>query len=175
MMTNQQPQVGWRAKIGLAIFVASISWPVLIPVLPLMGVSSTATAAISGVMLIAAEIMLVAAAAIAGKDGFDFIKAKVFGVLKSYGPPREVSRTRYIIGLVMFTAPLAFGWISPYVGQHLPGFADKRLIYAILLDALLLISLFVLGGAFWDKLRSLFLHNAYAVFPSKHVTKDQTK
>jgi hypothetical protein len=29
----------------------------------------------------------------------------------------------------------------------------------------LLISLFVLGGDFWDKLRALFVHSARAVFP----------
>jgi hypothetical protein len=166
-MSDEQVQVGWRVRVGFAIFVASISWPVLIPILPLLGASTTATATFSGVMLIAAEVMLIAGAAIAGKEGFAFIKAKVFGVLKSYGPPREVSRTRYIIGLVMFTTPLAFGWVSPYVAQHLPGFTDNRLIYAIPFDVLLLISLFVLGGAFWDKLRSLFMHDAYAVLPSK--------
>ena len=86
-----------------------------------------------------------------------------------------MSRTRYTIGLVMFTTPLAFGWVSPYVAQHLPGFSDSHLIYAIPFDVILLISLFVLGGAFWDKLRSLFLHHAYAVFPSQQTSEDQTK
>ena len=32
-------------------------------------------------------------------------------------------------------------------------------------DLLLLASLFVLGGDFWDKLRSLFSHGATVVFP----------
>jgi len=163
-MSDKQ-QATWRVKVGFAIFVASIGWPVLIPVLPLVGVSATATAAFSGVMLVAAEFMLLAGAAIAGKEGFAFIKATVFGFLKSYGPPSEVSRTRYRIGLVMFATPLAFGWAAPYFGHHLPGFDDGQLIYAIAGDVLLLISLFVLGGGFWDKLRSLFKHNAYAVIP----------
>jgi hypothetical protein len=30
-----------------------------------------------------------------------------------------------------------------------------------------LASLFVLGGDFWEKLRSLFVHKAYAVFPEQ--------
>ena len=166
-MSDEQPEFGWRVRVGFALFVVSIGWPVLIPILPLLGVSTTATAAFGGVMLVAAEFMLIAGAAIAGKEGFAFIKAKVFGFLKSYGPPREVSRTRYNIGLVMFTTPLAFGWVSPYVAQHLPGFTDNRLIYAMPLDVVLLVSLFVLGGGFWDKLRSLFRHDAYAVIPSR--------
>lgn len=173
IMSNEQPPAGWRARVGFAIFVASIGWPVLIPVLPLLGVSTAATTAISGVMLVAAEFMLVAAAAIAGKEGFALIKNTVFGFLRSYGPPREVSRTRYTIGLVMFATPLAFGWAVPYCGHHLPGFETGQLIYAIVGDVLLLISLFVLGGAFWDKLRSLFIHSAYAVIPDQPNTAGQ--
>ena len=58
-----------------------------------------------------------------------------------------------------------FGWASPYFGHHLPGFSSGQLIYAFVGDVLLLISLFVLGGDFWDKLHSLFRYNAYAIFP----------
>lgn len=162
-MSDEHAQAGCRVKLGFALFVASIGWPVLIPILPLLGVPTTTTAAISGVMLVAAEFMLIAGAAIAGKEGFAYIKTTVFGFLKSYGPPSEVSRLRYTVGLVMFAIPLAFGWAAPYVRHHLPGFEHGQLTYAIVGDALLLISLFVLGGGFWDKLRSLFRHDAYAV------------
>ena len=165
-MTVEQPHANWRTTVGIAILVASIGWPVLIPILPLVGVSTTATAAFSGVMVVAADLMLIAGAAIAGKAGFASIKAKVFGLLRLCGPPREVSRRRYTIGLVIFSIPLAFGWASPYFGHHIPGFASGQLICAVALDILLLISLFVLGGDFWDKLRALFDHNAYAVIPS---------
>ena len=169
MMSNEQPQAGWRVKLGFAIFVASIGWPVLIPILLLLRVPTTATAAFSGVMVVAAEFMLIAGAAIAGKEGFAYIKGKVFGFLKSYGPPSEVSRLRYTVGLVMFATPLAFGWAAPYFGHHLPGFENGQLFYAIVGDVLLLISLFVLGGGFWDKLLSLFIHNAYAVIPANRT------
>ena len=68
---------------------------------------------------------------------------------------------------MMFAIPLAFGWATPYFGNHLPGFETKTLFYAIAGDVLLLSSLFVLGGDFWDKLRSLFRHDAHAVIPDK--------
>lgn len=164
-MRQEQVRLGWRTAVGFAIFVASIGWPLVIPVLPLLGVSATVTAAFSGIMLVAAEFMLVAGAAIAGKEGFALIKATVLGILKSYGPPKEVSRPRYIAGLVMFSLPIAFGWASPYFAHHIPGFETWFLIYALGFDVLLLTSLFVLGGGFWDKLRSLFKHDAYAVLP----------
>ena len=175
MMSDKRPKVGWQVQVGFAIFVASIGWPVLLPVLPLLGVSTTTTAAFGGVMVVAAELMLIAGAAIAGKEGFAFIKKTVFGFLRSYGPPREVSRTRYTIGLVMFTVPLVFGWASPYIGHHLPGFEDGALIYAVVGDVLVLSSLFVLGGDFWDKLRSLFQHNSYAIFPDKLATEGESQ
>jgi hypothetical protein len=166
-MSEGRPQASWRIKIGFAIFVVSIGWPILIPILSALGMPATAIAAFSGVMVVAAELMLIAGAAIAGKEGFAFIKSTVFGFLRSYGPPSEVSRLRYTVGLVMFATPVAFGWATPYFGHHLPGFEHGQLIYAIVGDVLLLISLFVLGGGFWDKLRSLFKHNAYAVIPDK--------
>ncbi|GAF79317.1 unnamed protein product [marine sediment metagenome] len=166
-MSDEQTQAGWRVKLGFAIFATSIGWPIFIPILLALGVSKTTTAAISGVMVVAAELMLIAGAAIAGKEGFAFIRATVFGFLRSHGPPREVGRLRYTIGLVMFATPLAFGWASPYFGDHLPVFDGGEFIYAISFDVLLLASLFVLGGGFWDKLRSLFVHKAYAVIPAK--------
>jgi hypothetical protein len=174
-MSDQQMNNGWRIQVGFALFVLSIGWPILIPILPMLGVSATAIAAFSGGMVISAELMLIAGAAIAGKEGFAFIRSKVFGFLRSYGPPREVSRRRYVIGLVMFTIPLAFGWASPYFGDHLPGFETSQWMYALAGDVLLLISLFVLGGDFWDKLRSLFQYTAYAVFPEKPPGQGKSK
>ena len=170
-MTDKQIQPGWRIKVGFALFIASIGWPILRPVMPVLGFSGASLATFSGAMLVAAEVMMIAGAAIAGKDGFAFIKQKIFGILKSYGPPQEVSRTRYIIGLIIFCIPLALGWAWPYVGQYLPGLQEHPLVFAITGDVLLLISLFVLGGAFWDKLRSLFIHSAYAVMPEKPTAR----
>ena len=146
--------------MAVVLFLVSIGWPVLIPVLPLLGASATVTASFSGVMIVLADLMLLLGAAVAGKEGFAFIKTRVFGCLRAFGPPREVSRRRYRIGLVMLVVPLAFGWASPYFGHHLPGFASNEWIYAVAFDLLLLSGLFVLGGNFWEKLRSLFRHEA---------------
>ena len=105
------------------------------------------------------------AVAVMGKSGYAYIKNRVFGFLKQYRPPAEVSRTRYRIGLVMFAVPIAFGWLSPYVANWVPGYLGSQFTYAIAGDLLLLASLFVLGGDYWDKVRVLFIHGARAVFP----------
>lgn len=164
-MTVEPPGAGWRVKAAFVIFVASLAWPALLPILPLLGASGATVAAFGAVMAVAAEIMLVAGAAIAGKDGFALIKSKAFGFLKPLGPPKEVGRTRYGLGLVLFSGPLLFAWASPYLGRHRPGLQAHSFAFAIAGDVLLLISLFVLGGDFWNKLRALFVHGARAVFP----------
>jgi hypothetical protein len=167
-------RASWRVQLGFLIFIVSIGWPVLVPVLTLWGVSAASIATFSGVMLIASELLLLAGAAVAGKEGFDFIKQRVFGFLKSYGPPQKVSRTRYRIGLVLFLVPLLFGWAAPYFGHHVPGYESSPVTYAIGGDLMLLISLFLLGGDFWDKLHSLFLHDATANITKKDTAELQS-
>ena len=164
-MNDKRVEAGWRIRIGFALLVASMAWPATVPLLGILGVSGTSIAVYSGVMLIVAEIMMVTGAAVAGRDGFAYIKQRVFGLAKRLGPAREVSRTRYAVGLAMFTAPLLLAWTWPYLGRYLPGALQNPLAYAVAGDVLLLASLFVLGGAFWDKLRSLFMHRARAVIP----------
>ncbi len=159
-MAMEHRHAGWRTIVGFALFLVSIVWPILIPIMSAIGMPASAVAAFAGVMVVAAELMLIAGAAIAGKEGFALIKATVFGCLRPYAPPREVSRTRYNIGLIMFSTSLLFGWASPYFGYHLPGFETNSLVYAVAGDLVLFLSLFALGGNFWDKLRSLFRHDA---------------
>ena len=68
------------------------------------------------------------------------------------------------IGLVMFCTPILFGWLSIYTAGYIPAFAQNPFPYALGGDLLLLASLFVLGGDFWDKIRSLFVHDAEVHF-----------
>jgi len=170
---TEAPAAGWRLKLGVALFGFSIVLPVVgVPLVAAIGLSATAVATASGVLLAGAEVLGIAAVAVMGKSGYAFIKNRVFGFLKQYGPPAEVSRTRYTIGLVMFAAPILFGWVAPYAADLIPGYAENVFTYAIVGDLLLLTSLFVLGGDFWDKLRSLFIHSASARFPEKATGKE---
>jgi hypothetical protein len=160
------PAVGWRFKIGIALFALSFVPPLFgIPLLAMMDLSTTITATLSGVMLVGAEVIGLVSVAVMGKEGFDYIKSRVFGFFKRYGPPDEVSRGRYIFGLVLFTLPLLFGWAADYMDDLIPGFLGNEIVFYVGGDLMFLSSLFVLGGDFWDKLRSLFVHGARAVFP----------
>ena len=110
------------------------------------------------------ELFMVIAAAVAGKEGFSYIKSKIFGLFKKYGPPDTVSKTRYKIGLVLFLIPILVGWMLPYITHLIPYYEENKYVINITSDIIFITSLFVLGGDFWDKLRALFVYSARAKF-----------
>ena len=87
--TGPEPQsAGWRLKTGFALLVTSIALPLMgVPLVAAAGLSATLTASVSGVLLVAAELLGVAAVATMGKSGFAFIKNRAFAFLRKHGPP----------------------------------------------------------------------------------------
>ena len=162
---TKKPAEDWRIKLGATLFGISIILPIAgIPLVTTFGLSTTMTASISGALLVGAEVLGVCAVAVMGKSGYAIIKNRIFGFLKQYGPPQKVSRGRYNIGLVIFCVPFLFGWLSIYISKWVPYLLNYPLSFAIGGDILILVSLFVLGGDFWDKIRSLFIHDAEVRF-----------
>jgi hypothetical protein len=162
---EQQP-TGWRFHLGLTILVIGFLSPLCIPLVTASGLPAQWKAVISGALAVGIpEVFSIVAIAIMGKSGFNYIKQRIFGFLKKHGPPDVVSRTRYRIGLVMFTLPVLFGWLGPYVSHHIPGYGANQFVASAVGDLLVVSSLFVLGGNFWDKVRALFIHGAKAQFP----------
>ena len=161
------PRGGWRFKVGVTILVVGFAAPLAIPLVTSSDLPTAWKTAIAGALAVGLpEIMMVVAAAVMGSEGFAELKRRFGKLLKKYGPPERVSRTRYRVGLVMFALPLLVAWLGPYLGHHLPGFDRHPLFWHVGGDLMFVIGLFVLGGEFWDKLRSLFVHGARAVFPS---------
>ncbi len=158
----------WRFPTGVAIFVVGICAPLAIPLVAATGLPTGWKTLISGALAVGVpEIMMVIAAAVMGKEGFAELKRRIGAFFRRYGPPDTVSRTRYRFGLAMFTAPLFLALLGPYLHSHLPGFDTRPLWWHVGGDLVFFASLFVLGGDFWDKLRSLFVHGARAVFPGE--------
>lgn len=162
------PATGWRLKLGAVMFALSILLPAIaIPLVASMDLTGTVAATVSGALLAAAELIGLGAVAVMGKSGYLFIKTRVLAFLKRHGPPRKVSRARYRLGLAMFALPLLFGWVAFYVLGPILDLGLSPISIALGGDVLLLASLFVLGGEFWDKLRSLFVYDAKVVFPGE--------
>jgi len=160
-------RANWRFRIGVTIFVAGFAAPLAIPLVTSSDLPTAWKTAVSGALAVGVpEIAMVVAAAVMGREGFARLKSQFGRFLKKYGPPEQVGRTRYRTGLVMFTLPLLVAWLGPYLHHHLPGFDRYPMFWHIGGDLMFVTSLLVLGGEFWDKLRSLFVHGARAVFPN---------
>ena len=157
-----EPSTGWRFKTGVALFAWIIlSW-LLLPIEAALGMSGATIGATTAALLVGNKIVFVIATAVMGKAGFIALKAKVFHKL---APPAKVGPMRYRIGLVMFFLPFIQGLLETWASHIAPQLVANRLWVDVAMDVMLIASLFVLGGNFWDKLRALFVANAVAVIP----------
>jgi hypothetical protein len=149
-----------RLLLGGAIFVMGILCPLLVPLVASTGLSTAWKATLSGLLMLGIpEFFMLIAAAVLGKTGFRYLKCLLFGFLKSHVVPEKVSPNRYRVGLFVFFVPVIWGWIAPYFSEFV-SIREYRLTFAIAGDLMLLAGLILLGGEFWEKLRSLFLHRA---------------
>ena len=154
-----------RLIFGGIIFISGFLSPLLIPVVLATNFSAGLKSVLSGLLAVGIpELFMLIAVGVLGKEGFAYLKLKLFGFIKQYGPPDEVGKIRYSIGLVLFLSPLMIAFVTPYVFNHVSFIADNYVAISMVSDALLVIGLFVLGGNFWDKLRGLFLRNAKIQF-----------
>ncbi|RTZ47472.1 transporter suffix domain-containing protein [Candidimonas sp. SYP-B2681] len=151
------PAKGWRFKCGIGLFIFALALWALIPFGAAMGVPGSRIAALTATVFIANKILLIACIAIMGKEGFQQLKAIVFGHAKRLAPAKKVGPVRHAIGLVMFIVPILTALLEPYVDKTLPGFRPNLWQLQALGDIMLIASFFVLGGDFWSKLRALFI------------------
>jgi len=138
--------------------VGGILSPLLVPVVVSMEISTEWKTALSGLLLLGIpELFMLIAASVLGKSGYSYLKHRLLGLIGRLAPPEKVSAVRYRIGLVLFVLPLLFAWITPYLGDLIPGYAEQRIAFAVVGDLMLLSALYLLGGEFWGKLRRLFI------------------
>jgi len=155
-----------RLYLGATVFV--LGWLVTFALVPLVNASAlmpSAKATLVGALVLGGpKLGLLAASAIMGRPGFVHLKTLAFGYLK---PPSEVSHLRHRIGVVMLVSAMVFSALEPYVFALLPSYKEHGRLYSFAVDMIMLSSIFVLGGDFWDKLRALFIRDAKVQFPQR--------
>lgn len=164
------PKQKKRLILGVAVWVGGVALCLaMIPVVNATNLADGLKATINGILVLGApKIFLLSAIAIMGKPGFAYLKSLLGSHLRRMAPPAVVSPVRYRIGLIMFITLVILGSIGPYIAvDSFPMFKQYRSEVALAGDLLLLTSLFILGGDFWDKLRALFVRDAKVVFPEK--------
>jgi hypothetical protein len=170
---DQTPPPKSRLILGGFVFLLSQITVLLIPLVTTSTLSITWKTLITGLLIFGIpEVMIIIVIAILGKQGFRYLRSKVAGTLKRYLFPETVTPLRYYIGLVLFILPLFFGWIIPYFPNLIPNYEDHRFILSFMGDVMLVISFLVLGGNFWDKIRSLFIPSAKANFSTQNSHVD---
>jgi len=164
-----------KLMIGAAILIGGLLVKIIGPALIVGSDLSAAwkTGLSISVFVIVPKIMIVSIVLLLGKSGFAYLKSVIYkGVAKAaapLAPPKQVSRTRYRIGLVLFTLALLEAFLFPYLERNLPDLIERQRIWDWFTDGVLIASIFVLGGDFWDKLRVLYVHGATAQFPPKQA------
>ena len=126
------------------------------------GVPSTRIAAITGVIFVANRGILLMVIAMMVKSGFQQLKGALFGVF-NLSPGTNISRARYNLGFVMFCLPLISALLEPYVDTMALGLRPNLWQLQVLGDLMVIASFFVLGGAFWDKIRVQFFRDSRVV------------
>ncbi|MEM8587853.1 MAG: hypothetical protein AAGG65_07315 [Pseudomonadota bacterium] len=155
-----------RLIIGGAILAI---WPfskIVGPIIILASDYSTATKAllIGLLFTVVPKICVLSTVLALGRSGFFWLRSRIMAFLDPVLPPQEVGRSRYRVGLVLFTLPFFIEWSFPYTSYVPAGIPQMVYILSWVADLTLVISLFVLGGAFWRKLRALFIRTELADF-----------
>ena len=153
-----------RLIAGGVIFIVGFASPAFIPIVLSSGLEDWMIAGLSGLLAFGIpELFIIIAVAILGKDGYAYLKKILGKYLKPLAPPDEVSRARYNFGLVLFSIPILTGFLLPYLDLKFHFVHDIPFILYLITDLMIISSLFVLGGNFWDKLRSLYIHRAKVI------------
>jgi hypothetical protein len=161
---NTEPKVkftaSWRFRTGVTLIAIGWICPLFIPFVTRSTLSTEWKTALSGFLLVVGpELLSLTAIAILGKDGFNYLKEKVFAVLRRAAPSAKVSRARYRAGIAMWALLFVYGSFVWYAPHLVPGYAENRIELNLTADFLFIVSLFVLGGDFWEKFRALFIYD----------------
>jgi hypothetical protein len=165
VVPNHKP--GWRFKCGVAIFALKVILALCIPLLAMSSLSAARIAAITGAIFITNKLLMILMIAVMGKSGFQELKQILGRYLPNMSTDVVVGPVRHAIGLFMFCFPLVTAMMEPYVDNIWPGLRPNIWQYQLTMDIMLIASIFVLGGNFWGKMRSLFVRTARAVDAEK--------
>ncbi len=157
----------WRFKLGIVLFFLAFAPHVALGLVILSGAGARAVGAMAALSFTLNKVFLLASVVVLGRAGFDRLKSYVVGSLRRHVMRDAVGPWRYRIGLVLFVVPLVFAWKAPYVTELMPILGRHSTTAAIVTDAIFIVSLFVLGGDFWDKLRALFVREATVTLPDR--------
>lgn len=146
----------FRLGLGVAMLVIGFLLPLGSVLVVQTDWSAPVKSLLSGLLFFGFEILAIPAVAIMGKENFDRIMAPIRRLMGRVRLSHDVGPMRHAVGVTLFFVSFLPAYIMGYLPWLLPDVSSQRLWVNLLADAVFLISLVVLGGDFWDKLRALF-------------------
>ncbi|HSI53029.1 MAG TPA: hypothetical protein VK981_03605 [Ramlibacter sp.] len=156
------PSPGGRGKFALLLLGLAIVSFLLAPFVMASDLPRQVRGGLGALLMFGLPMALVLAiVALVGQPAFVFFK-RMSG---QASPPAEVASTRYRIGALLVWACILLSWLEPFLSSKLEVLDTRRFLFGGLADALVLVGLCLLGGAFWDKLHALFVQESRVVPP----------
>ena len=103
--------LGWRFGVGVALLAGGYLALGLIPLVRSTDLAVGLKTVLTAFITATPALSKVAAIAVMGKPGFQFLQAHLFKALHRLRPAQQVSRHRYRIGLILFLIPIVGGWL----------------------------------------------------------------
>ncbi len=147
----------WRFYSGMAALVLSLIMPLFAVLVPFLGLSVAESAIIVGFLIAGApEIVGLIGIALLGRNAFQYFAYQIKRALRQVVFAKRVSKTRYYVGLSINLASLIPLYLYGYLPACLPS-GDTRIHILAAADLSFVLSMFIMGGEFWEKFRRLFI------------------
>jgi hypothetical protein len=148
----------WRFYAGVAAMVLSVVMPLSALVVPVLGLSTAQSTLLAGILLAGGpEVLCILAVALLGKDTFRYFAHRVMTALRRAVIDQPASKARYYAGLVVILVSWLPAYIYAYAPAVMPG-GNVRIYVLAAMDLAFVVSVFLMGGEFWEKVRRIFIY-----------------
>jgi len=136
----------------------AVIMPLSALVVPVLGLSTTQSALLAGVLLAGGpEVLCILAVALLGKETFLYLAHRAKTALRRAVIDQPASRARYYAGLVV----ILLSWLPAYIYAYSPALlpqGNARIYLLAAMDLAFVVSVFLMGGEFWEKVRRIFVY-----------------
>jgi hypothetical protein len=152
------PRKDWRFYAGMTAMALAVIMPLTALVVPVLGLSTTQSALLAGVLLAGGpEVLCILAVALLGKETFLYFAHRAKTALRRAVIDQPASKARYYTGLVV----ILVSWLPAYIYAYSPALmpqGDARIYLLAAMDLAFVVSVFLMGGEFWEKVRRIFVY-----------------
>lgn len=148
----------WRFYAGITAMVLAVIMPLGAVIVPVLGLPTAQSALLAGVLVAGGpEVLCILAIALLGQDTFRYFVHKAKAAFRRAILDRPASKLRYYAGLTIILLSWLPAYIYAYFPAAMPG-GNARIYVLAGIDLAFVVSVFVMGGEFWEKVRRIFIY-----------------